>query len=226
MLGPFQVYLLGCLVKLFLSLHAFSGWPQWTSWCVFLPLLIVMDDFLGWRVQFGDNIKLVIGYQLLMGNFQEYSKDAPGNEVDSYWITLSWVYGPSQDLLIFYNSSPSPAWISETVYTFTASDSTAVLLWIFVLVPLTIFVYWIYEPRFCRNARSEALTSLKIWWRTKSYQSQKSSASVRDASNSSDGETVGDAQNDGSGDVPNPSSSTYLVNAVENENMLDDMRNL
>ena len=218
MLGPFELYLLGCLVKLFLSLHSFSGWPQWTSWCLFLPSLIVVDDFLGWRVLFADNIKLVIGYQLLMGEFGRYDKDLTGDEVDSYWITLSWVYGPSQDLLIFYNSIPSPGWISATIYKFTVSDSTTVLLWIFVLVPLTIFVYWIYEPRFCRNARSESLTNLKIWLATESNPPRKSSASVPNASDSSTAENVGD--------VPNASGSAHDVNAVDNESMLDDMRNL
>jgi hypothetical protein len=217
-LGPFELYLLGCLVKLFLSLHSFSGWPQWTSWCFFLPSLIVVDDFLGWRVQLGDNIKAVIGYQSLMGSFGKYAKDVGGNEVDSYSITLSWVYGPSQDLLIFYNSVPSPGWISQTVYTFNSSDSTMVLLWIFVAVPLTIFVYWIYEPRFCRNARSVWLTNLKIWLATESNQPRKSSASFRNASDSSPAENVDD--------VPNASGSAHDVNAVDNESMLDDMRNL
>ena len=30
-LGPFHAYLIGANIKLFLSLHACTGWPRWTS---------------------------------------------------------------------------------------------------------------------------------------------------------------------------------------------------
>jgi hypothetical protein len=51
-LTPFSVFLLCAEVRFLVWLHKKSGWPNWTAYAVFLPILIVLESILGLRLLF------------------------------------------------------------------------------------------------------------------------------------------------------------------------------
>ena len=62
-LVPFSIYLLGALVRLMVWLHALSKLPAWTSYGIFLPLLILLESVLGLRMMLvEEKIEKYFGY--------------------------------------------------------------------------------------------------------------------------------------------------------------------
>jgi hypothetical protein len=49
---PFEAFVMGAEVKLIVSLHEWSRLPRWTSYALFLPLFIFIENVLGLRQQF------------------------------------------------------------------------------------------------------------------------------------------------------------------------------
>ena len=94
-LMPFSAYLLGAQVKFFLSFHNWSGWPRWASFVVFLPILLVVECILCWRLLLIDNLKQVLVYGTIV--------HAPDTVQDwqrvDYKLIYAPIYGPLQAVL-------------------------------------------------------------------------------------------------------------------------------
>ena len=62
---PFSVFLLCAEVRFLVWLHKKSGWPNWTAYAVFLPILIVFESILGLRLLFTNvNVNAVMWWLL------------------------------------------------------------------------------------------------------------------------------------------------------------------
>ena len=94
-LMPFSAYLLGAQVKFFLSLHNWSGLPRWASFVLFLPMLIVVECILCWRMLLIDNLKQILVYGTIM-NVPDVVKEFMRV---SYKLIYAPIYGPLQAVL-------------------------------------------------------------------------------------------------------------------------------
>ena len=61
----------------------------------------------------------------------------------------------------YVNVVPPPEWILGYVAWFPTEVGLKVLLWIFVIIPVTIVTLYVYEPSWCRKYR--ALYWAKFW---------------------------------------------------------------
>ena len=181
---PLSAFLLGAFVKLFLTLHKISEWPRWTSFVVFLPLLIYVDNVLGVRTMIIDNFKILCAYGAIAG---KNSSSNIGDDTEGYlWIEFQPFHGVENVLLYHYNfrippgnylgwhadyfdvsGSTTPHWVVGWGSFFADTAVAQALIWIFLIVPITIFVYWIYEPRWSRVNR------VIYWNRTVAYLTKK-----------------------------------------------------
>ena len=58
------------------------------------------------------------------------------------------LYGQTITFLFLYQdlSEPIPDWYYNWTWYFTKTAWVDALLWIFLVVPITVFTYWLYEP--------------------------------------------------------------------------------
>ena len=156
-LGPLNGYLIGCMIKASLAAYAISGWPSWTKFGVFMPLMILVENFFCYRQLVTDNLRQLIGYQLIAAHYT-------AAYTYNYCLDVSWIYGSTQQILVFYFDWPTPGWLATHKIQFDNPWWVQFLLWIFVAIPVTIFTYWIYEPRCSRDLRADWSQKFLRWW--------------------------------------------------------------
>jgi hypothetical protein len=216
-LTPFGVWLLGALVRFLVWLHEWSRWPEWTAYAVFLPLLIVFESVLGYRVLFITNVEQLFWFLILPFDISNISPVKVNNPSDS---GTSYVYDQEQytksvfrfqplaglNFLVDYyteadnagwvtprpsigtleegwtDKKPPPDWIIGYTAWFPTDTSLKILLWIFVIAPITILTWYVYEPSWFRTYRAIYWRKL---WEKKSSDAENSTADGSTATSTS-----------------------------------------
>jgi hypothetical protein len=144
-LTPFYYFLLSAEVKLFLKLYEWSGWPRWTKYVVFFPLFFFVEIILYFRVLVAQNLTRTIFADLIAGTATPHQ------------FTYIPFFGLTYAFLFVYHdySKPVPQWYYGFTWTFQKNALTDSLLWVFLVIPLTIFTYWVYEPNILRRYRAK-----------------------------------------------------------------------
>ena len=180
-LVPFSVYLLGVLVRLLVFFHEKSEWPLWTFYAVFLPILLVLENVLGLRDMLILNVKQIMWFLLNPYDFSQYSPILSQGDLSYNQEVIcktAWRYQPLRGLdflwLFFYGPDgfkwivPTPDSIPESGFAvvdmppdwaigycawFPTDAWAKVLIWLFVIVPITVFTWYVYEPASIRRRR-------------------------------------------------------------------------
>ena len=65
------------------------------------------------------------------------------------------LYGTTNIFLLLYHdlSEPIPSWYYSWYWYFEKTAWVDALLWIFLVVPITVFTYWLYEPMWIERYR-------------------------------------------------------------------------
>jgi hypothetical protein len=149
-MGPFILFFYSAQIKLFLWLHELSGLPRWTIYALFLPLYLFVELVLSFRLLVTQNITNLVVVDLMAG-----STYYPGQHV--LWYAP--FYGSVGTFLQLYHNpdEPMPEWYNGYVWRFDKTVWLDVLLWIFLVVPITIGTYWLYEPMRLQKYR------LQLW---------------------------------------------------------------
>jgi hypothetical protein len=134
-MNPFLIFWFSAQIKLFLWLYELSGLPRWAHYAIFLPLYLVFDMVLMVRLLVIQNIVVLVVVDLIAGTTEKYT------------LWYSPVYAVSTFIQLYHDGNePLPEWVNGYVWTFDKQVWIDVLLWIFLVVPITIFTYWLYEP--------------------------------------------------------------------------------
>jgi hypothetical protein len=138
-MNPFLLFFFSAQIKLFLWLYELSGLPRWANYAIFLPVYLFVELILGLRVLVAQNILNLVVVDLMAGATTDPNKHA-------IWYT-PFCSAISTFLQLYHNrDEPFPEWYSGYIFSFDKTVALDVLLWIFLVVPITIFTYWLYEP--------------------------------------------------------------------------------
>jgi hypothetical protein len=135
-LNPFQIFLIFAHLKFWLTLYEWSKWPRWTNYAIFCVLYLFVTCVLYADVMINQNVCNLI-FDMMLG------------EQDQYRIWYQPLAGTTAALIVLYHdtSKPIPEWVNGYYYYFDKKAWVTALLWIFLVVPITIFTYWLWEPR-------------------------------------------------------------------------------
>jgi hypothetical protein len=177
-LMPFGAYLLCAEVKLFLSLAEYSKLSRVMGYVVFLPCLLVVESVLGFRALLVDNIRQVIGYQLLAGQSACLTGRAGAQSCGGdYKIWYNIFYGVGGGLPTNYFDGNPPGWIDFQEYYFNDSWYLQMCLYVFIFIPVLVFTYYVYEGEMLQRHRIKMWNKILSWMGVASVPNDKSSVS-------------------------------------------------
>ena len=186
MLNPFLVFLYNAHVKFWLALHEWSKWPRWASYAIFCPLYLVVvavlcldalifqnianlifDMIVGVQNQYriwyqplaGATVAFLLKNWLLHFKFAKWYHDFNFFDSNIDYIITNFIL-PNFVLFSFLyrdTSQTIPKWYDGYYFYFDKKAWITALLWLFFVVPITIFTYWLWEPRRLRGYR------LRFW---------------------------------------------------------------
>jgi hypothetical protein len=158
-LNPFMIFLFSIQIKFFLWLHELSGLSGWANYALFLPLYLFFDLILMLRLLIDENISHLVTVDLMAG------------AVDYHTLWYTPFYAALPTFLFYYHdeNEPYPQWYQGYRWDFDKSWWTAVLFWLFIILPITCFTYWLYEPIWLQKWRLQKYHSLVKAHRQKSH---------------------------------------------------------
>ena len=68
--------------------------------------------------------------------------------------------GARELLVTYYSPPPFPRWVQGYSVHFDNPMWVQLLIWIFLVVPVAVFVYYVYEPRWSRTLRKNLAEKL------------------------------------------------------------------
>ena len=139
---PVATYQLAAIVRFFLWVQSWTKLRYWLQVAIFLPIFVVEEQILSLRMQ----LLMVLRQLTTSGCIQGNVLGAP---VLKYMIFYNPLFG-IRDLL---NADAVP---KTHVAFIEAHWWVNALLWIFLVVPLTIFCWIIYEPQWSMQLRRKA----------------------------------------------------------------------
>ena len=164
---PFGAFTFGVLVRLFLYLQElvmkYTGLKYWMTVVIFLPPFLVMEAICCLRPQ-------VINMARSITTDGCIPALAPPN--DTFYLAEFSVWRGIYFLFAFSTFDDGDGAYYELDYHLYIIDNTNpvidICLWIFLVVPITIFTIYIYEPRWLRDFRLEQWSRFRNWWHSRS----------------------------------------------------------
>ena len=144
-LGPFLMFHYSIWMWAFLKLHEWSRLPRWTNYAIFLPILLCFKNVMWLDYTINANLENMLFADLIAGTATPHQ------------FTYIPFFGLTYAFLFVYHdySKPVPQWYYGFTWTFQKNALTDSLLWVFLVIPLTIFTYWVYEPNVLRRYRAK-----------------------------------------------------------------------
>ena len=189
-LAPFGAFLFGVLVKLFLHLQElvmkFTGAKYWMTVMVFLPCFLFIETVCCFRPQLISIISamttngciyhyfptrlpfipIIKGQRLnhddTLSDFAK--KHLAETRPDTSYVTEFSVWRGVYILWALLNPDDYDN-LEYATLSVEASATVDALCWIFLILPITIFTAYIYEPRWCRTWRLKLWHKFKAWIR-------------------------------------------------------------
>lgn len=185
-LNPLTAYLYAAQIKIFLGLYELSGLPRWTNYAIFLPLYLFAERVMWQLLLLQQNLSELIFIDMIAGASTGYCGETstipgfPDMPVMSanrtcHKIWYNPLYGTTNTFLFLYHdlSKPIPEWYYSWNWYFDKTAWVDALLWIFVVIPITLFTYWVYEPIRLERYRNRVYTFLvQKLFRSKQIQSE------------------------------------------------------
>ena len=139
-LNPFETFLIFAHAKFWLTMFKLSKLPWWGNWLIFFPMFVLFVQVLSLPWLVNRNI-MNLFWELMVGDNGYY---------ELWYQPLS---GGTGLLMALYVDEPIPDWLYGYVWTFDKKGWVTALLWVFVVVPVTIFTYYIWESVRLRGYR-------------------------------------------------------------------------
>ena len=140
-LWPILSYQLGCLIRLFLWVQHRTGLKYWVQVAIFLPIFIVEEEVFALRYQFWVNLQ-----QITVPVIQGDVKVLPEFKYVVAYNPLNGI----KNLIDAYDEGAAPA---THIGLIEPHGWVKALLWIFLIIPLTILTWIVYEPRWSMRLR-------------------------------------------------------------------------
>ena len=168
-ISPLTAWLIGTEIRLFLWLQHFTGLKYWVQVAIFLPIFLVVEEVFAPRDQLMLNIQLFtanviqgdLTVKMLEPTFVASNATVSGTITGNDYI---FIWGPWYGIKSLWPDEEAP---KEHVWVFQVQAWITALCWIFLIVPLALFVWFIYEPEFSMRWRRQ------LWQRWRDRKSKQ-----------------------------------------------------
>ena len=131
-------------------------------WALFFPILVLFDNIFGVRFWAIDQTQQLCVYGAIAGDIK--GQGTVDTRQSGYVLVWMPFFGLGWILETWQSDS---WWVKGFTYTFDAPWYIQLLIWLFLIVPITIFTWYIYEPEWSVRYRGIYTEKVLVWWRNR-----------------------------------------------------------
>lgn len=136
------------MIRFFLWMQSFTGLKWRYQVMLFLPIYFLQKSVFAIHWQLAAIIRSLTVYGCIQGNIDiphdHHARSEKRSAADYYVMSWNWLAG-----VTVWMKDPPADWTWQLEPHWWVD----VLLWVFVVIPIVLFTYYIYEPKFSRDFR-------------------------------------------------------------------------